>query len=88
MWWYLTVNPALKKQRQKDHDFEACVDYLVRPCLKKTKNQLTKQKTENPLEISLLGGSLGSCFEPTLLSFKPGFDFGQIASVCSSIKQA
>jgi hypothetical protein len=33
------VIPALRRLRQKDHEFEANQGYTSRPCLKKTKNR-------------------------------------------------
>ena len=30
MWWYMSKNPALRRQRQEDYyEFEDCLDYLV-----------------------------------------------------------
>jgi hypothetical protein len=29
-WWLTSVIPALRRLRQKDHEFEANLDYIVR----------------------------------------------------------
>jgi hypothetical protein len=34
-WWCTPVIPALRRLRQEDHEFEASLDYTVRPHLKK-----------------------------------------------------
>jgi hypothetical protein len=31
VWWYTLIIPALRRQRQEDHKFEASIGYTVRP---------------------------------------------------------
>jgi hypothetical protein len=38
VWWYALIIPALRRMRQEDLSFKACVDYLGRPCLHKKSN--------------------------------------------------
>jgi hypothetical protein len=35
VWWYMSAIPAIGRLRQKDHKFEASLDYIVRPCHRK-----------------------------------------------------
>jgi hypothetical protein len=37
VWWYLPVTPELRRQRQKDHEFKASLNYTLRLCLKTTR---------------------------------------------------
>jgi hypothetical protein len=35
--WVMPIIPAHRRLRQEDHEFKVSLDYIVRPCLKKTK---------------------------------------------------
>jgi hypothetical protein len=37
IWWYIPVIPALRRLRQKDHNFKASLGQTVKPCLKNNK---------------------------------------------------
>jgi hypothetical protein len=39
MKWCMLVIPALRKQRQESHAFQASLGYVERPCLKKEKKK-------------------------------------------------
>jgi hypothetical protein len=39
VWWGTPVSPALRRLKQEDHKFKATLDYIVRPCLRKTNNE-------------------------------------------------
>jgi hypothetical protein len=41
--WYTPVIPALRRVRQEDLEFEVCLDYTERPCLKKNKLHIFKR---------------------------------------------
>jgi hypothetical protein len=51
---------ALGRCRQEGHNFEASLDYRVRPCLKKKNRKKSKKQTTNPLS-----NKLGSYFKWT-----------------------
>jgi hypothetical protein len=40
----MSVIPALRRLRKEDCKFKASLDYLVRPCLKKTQKAYIKNK--------------------------------------------
>jgi hypothetical protein len=56
--WYTPVVPALRRLRQENCEFQASLDYIVKPCLKKNKTNKTKKK-----------GKKGKCFSDSYLSF-------------------
>jgi hypothetical protein len=37
-WWHTIEIPALRKLRQHDWEFKACLGYIVKPCLKNQKS--------------------------------------------------
>jgi hypothetical protein len=42
MWWYTPVIPAPERYRQKNHEFQASLHYIVKTCLKRAKQQNQK----------------------------------------------
>jgi hypothetical protein len=34
-WWYTSAIPAFRMLKQEDWEFDASLDYIARPCLKK-----------------------------------------------------
>jgi hypothetical protein len=46
-WWYMSIIPALGRLRQEDHELEASLGYIVRPCLKKRKRKKSEQIIHN-----------------------------------------
>jgi hypothetical protein len=38
-WWHMPVITALRRLRQEDHEFEAIVNYIEKPCLNKKKKE-------------------------------------------------
>jgi hypothetical protein len=34
VWWHICLNPILGRLKQKDHEVEASLSYIVKPCPK------------------------------------------------------
>jgi hypothetical protein len=58
-------NPSTWKLRQEDHEFEVFLDYIVRPCLNKTKQTKRWVSVAQTCNPSYLGGQ-----EPEDCDFK------------------
>jgi hypothetical protein len=44
-WWLSSIIPALGRLKQEDHEFEASLNYIVRPCFKTKRKERKKKKT-------------------------------------------
>jgi hypothetical protein len=58
--WYAPEIPALKRLSQEDYEFEVCLGYILKPCLKTLKipKSILKipKKQSNPSKKSNTGG--------------------------------
>jgi hypothetical protein len=43
VWWFTSVIPTLRRLRQEDGKFKDSLEYLPRPCLKKSKSKENKK---------------------------------------------
>jgi hypothetical protein len=50
-WWYLSVIPAVRRQRQENYEFQDSLSCIARSCLKKTIKEEEEQQTEQPLPL-------------------------------------
>jgi hypothetical protein len=39
VWWYIPVIPALRRLKQEECGFQASLDFIMKPCLKKIKKK-------------------------------------------------
>jgi hypothetical protein len=44
VWWYRSIIPVLRRLRQEDSKFKACLDYIARFCRKKKKRRKEGRK--------------------------------------------
>jgi hypothetical protein len=47
--------PSLRKLRQEDQEFEASLNYLTRPCLKKKKKKIVKVQKAQQVQRNITG---------------------------------
>jgi hypothetical protein len=45
VWWYTPVIPAFERLRQKNHELEANLSCIARPCLKKEEGEVYARKS-------------------------------------------
>jgi hypothetical protein len=53
VWRYMPVIPVCKKLRQEDCEFEASLDYMVRPCFKKKPKHQINKNTPKPNQTKI-----------------------------------
>jgi hypothetical protein len=82
---YTTIISVFGRLRQEDQKFQGSPDYIVRPCLNKTKEENLVIVTLMPWSVCLLKGK--SCsFDPWLLATTlQGVALQGIAGFCSSL---
>jgi hypothetical protein len=52
VWWYTSTIPALGRPRKEDCEFEASLSYTVRQCSSRTKQNKTKIRVYEKLDIN------------------------------------
>lgn len=69
-----TYNPALRRLRQEDNEFNVSPHYIVKPCLKMNKNSLSWNPEGKKNEKSLLQLYKGVFSRNGYLRLMPEFD--------------
>jgi hypothetical protein len=46
VWWHTPVIPGVRRLRQENHQFEASMGYIVKPCLKTTTKNTNKSSPQ------------------------------------------